>query len=119
MLVLIAPEAEPTTIAGELVIPIETCTCTPPCRCRRSWFGVASGGATPTALVADRAGIEPTELRQVVAEHLMRVTGEVGQEIEADVDAVLDQLGAITQRFPDGAALARVGDHVTEVNGLE
>ncbi len=115
----VAPEAEPTTIAGELVIPLESCRCAAPCRCRRSWFGIASGGATPTAVVADRAGVEPTDLRLVVAKHLKRLTGphELDMEIDRHVDAVLDQLGAITQRFPDGAALARVGDHVTEVKG--
>lgn len=105
----VAPESEPTTIAGELVIPLESCTCTAPCRCRRSWFGMASGGVTPTAVVADRVGVEPVVLRLVIAEHLKRLAAP------GSVDAVLDQLYAITQRFPEGAILARVGDHVTEV----
>lgn len=108
-----APEQQSSTVAGELVIPVESCTCVAPCWCRRSWFGIASGGATPIAVVADRSGVEPHELRQIVADHLVHMT-ELPTH-DTDVDAVLDELHAITQRFSDGARLARVGDHVTEM----
>jgi len=133
MLVLVAsgdqnhrvPEVEPTTIAGELVIPIESCTCDTLCRCRRSWFGIASGGVTPTAVVAERAGVEPAELRRFVAMHLKRKTADdenyrvVDTDVAAEVEAVLEQLEAITQQFPDGAELTRVGDHVTAVGASQ
>lgn len=109
----VALEAEPTTIAGELVIPVDSCSCATLCRCRRSWFGIASGGATPIAVVADRAGVDAAELRHVVADQLARISGRV--VADSDVDSALDQIRSATERFPNGAFLARVGDHVTEV----
>ncbi|HUG00205.1 MAG TPA: hypothetical protein VMM60_18915 [Ilumatobacter sp.] len=63
--------------------------------------------------MADRPGVEPDELRQIVAEHLARLTGLAVSDI--DVDEVLHHIDEVTQRFPNGASLARVGDHVTEV----
>jgi hypothetical protein len=109
----VAPETEPTTIAGELVIPVDSCSCNALCRCRRSWFGIASGGTTPTALVAERAGVSAAELRHVVADQLARICGR--RVDDSEVDAALDQIRSLTEQFPNGACLARVGDHVTEV----
>ncbi len=119
MLVLVAPHAQDrskpsNTVAGELVVPsVAGCDCEAPCRCATAWFGIASGGATATAIVADRPGVRPSELRQIVSEHVARTRGiAVDQVLGSDVESIVAGVSDVTCRFAEGTVVELVGDRI-------
>ena len=61
------------TVEGELVSGVATeCDDGHQCGCNRGFVGLASSRATTTAMIVERPGIEPDDLRDAVYESLRR-----------------------------------------------
>ena len=68
-----APGDYAWTVEGELVTPMATeCASGDRCGCNRGFPGLASGKATTTAMVVDRPGVTPADLRDAVYDWLDR-----------------------------------------------
>ncbi len=128
------------TVEGELVTPVATgCASGEACGCNRGFPGLASGFATTTAMVVERPGVTPADLRDAVYDWLDRggwvslleqtavdrsvATGHDGclgvtdyADIDAMVDAVIDEhldmIEEVCSSFPEGTVVARHGQLV-------
>jgi hypothetical protein len=136
-----APGDYAWTVEGELVTPVATeCASGERCGCNRGFPGLASGRATTTALVVDRPGVGPTDLRDAVYDWLDRggwvdllrqtaidrsvAAGRGGHlepwdhdDVQAMVDAVIDEhvemIEEVCSTFPEGTVLVRQGPLVS------
>jgi hypothetical protein len=126
-------------VDGEIVTPV-VLECTEPasCPCDHSWAGLATGGFSALAEVADRPNMTEAQLRRAIHGLLddVGVIGGLIETIEAD-DVALDggqcddpvwaiermiddhvaQIEAICESFPIGAVLSRLGDLVAPTVG--
>jgi hypothetical protein len=128
------------TVEGELVTPVATeCASGEECGCNRGFPGLASGFATTTAMVVERPGVTPADLRDAVYDWLDRggwvglleqaavdrsiAAGHDGclgvteyADIDAMVDAVIDEhldmIEEVCSSFPEGTVVARHGQMV-------
>lgn len=81
-------------VDGEIVMPVVVECGVPACdRCLRGWIGLVSHGATTTAMVVDRPGVTPVDLRRRVHDWLDRagVVDTVVQAVEAGAYEVAGQ----------------------------
>ena len=128
------------TVEGELVTPVATdCASGERCGCNRGFPGLASGRATTTAMVVDRPGVGPSDLRDAVFDWLDRggwidllrqtatdrslTAGRDGDpepcdhDVEAMVDAVIDEhvdmIEEVCSAFPEGTVIVRQGPLVS------
>ncbi len=129
------------TVEGELVTPVATeCASGERCGCNRGFPGLASGRATTTAMVVDRPGVGPSDLRDAVFDWLDRggwiellrqtaidrslAAGHGGQlepcddaDIDALVDSVIDEhvdmIEEVCSAFPEGTVIVRQGPLVS------
>jgi hypothetical protein len=137
-----APGDYAWTVEGELVTPVATeCASGERCGCNRGFPGLARGRATTTALVVDRPGVGPSDLRDAVFDWLDRggwidllrqtaiersvAAGRGGHleprdddDIDSMVDAVIDEhvdmIEEVCSAFPEGTVIVRQGPLVSE-----
>jgi hypothetical protein len=129
------------TVEGELVTPVATeCADGDRCGCARGFPGLASALATTTAMIVERPGVTESDLRDAVFDWLDRggwidlleraaversiAAGHDGclgaserQEIDATVDAIVDEhverIHEVCASFPEGTVVERHGSVVT------
>lgn len=102
------------TAEGELVYLESTSCRNPLCGCDRGFVGMASRRATTTAKVADRPGLTPVLLRQVLVDSLkaggwldaMAAAGVA----ETGVDDLLKLLDSVVGSAPAETIVRRTGD---------
>jgi hypothetical protein len=144
MLVLVAtrelgrllPSDRQFAVEGELVAPVVLECPDRHCDvCSRAWFGLASHAGTTTAMVADRPGVSEADLRRAIHDWLdcQGTIDLIVQAVEADgytldgvpitdpvaavaelVDAHIDQIRTICERYPIGTIVSRMGVLVSE-----
>jgi hypothetical protein len=107
------------TVEGELVLAAPLLECHEPrrCGCGRGFPGLASARATTTALVADRAGVGPDDLRRAIRDSLDRQGWLRGLAPDDVAEVVADAARTISRTagsFPLGAVLSRDGEEVWE-----
>lgn len=130
------------TVEGELVTPVTPECSDVRCGCNRGFPGLASGKATTTAMVVERPGITPADLRDAIEDYLdrsgwMRLIEQTAIErwygrghdealddpddlddpdelIRALVDEHVEMIEQLCATFPVGTVLSRSGELVTE-----
>jgi hypothetical protein len=136
-----APDDYAWTVDGELVTPLaQDCQDGDRCGCARGFPGLASGLATTTAMIVERPGVTPSDLRDAVYDWLDRggwidllertaaersiAAGEEGwltaaddDDVDAMIDAIIDEhveaMAQVCASFPVGSIVVRQGDLVT------
>jgi hypothetical protein len=105
------------TVEGELVLPGPLLECHEPqrCGCGRGFPGLASARATTTAMVVERAGIGPDDVRRAIRDSLERqgwLRGLSAADVAVLVDDAARSISWTAARFPLGAVLACGGGEV-------
>ena len=100
------------TVEGELVLigPMLECHEPQRCGCGRGFPGLGSARATTTAMVVERAGIGPDDLRKAIHDSLER-QGWLGDLDPEEAGALIDEEARLISwtaaQFPLGAVLSR------------
>lgn len=100
------------TVDGELVTPVVATCATPGCRCNTSFIGLASSGATSTALVVELPHLGTAELREALEGALERdgwLDLVAPEEIRELVDEHVEAIEAACARFIVGTVVERHG----------
>ena len=116
------------TVEGELVTPVAAeCASSERCGCTRGFPGLASDRATTTAMVVDRPGVTPLDLRDAVYDYLDRGgwidllaeteverSGPDGvHDLDALVDAIIDEhvesVEQVCSSYTTGTVVSRRG----------
>ena len=99
-----------STVDGEVVMfPVAPCDCTD-CECSRGFVGVASSGATSTALVVNLPGMTLARLREALFDSLNRGGWlDLLSAAEADevVDGQISLIRRICRTYPTGTLIRR------------
>ncbi|MCU1360285.1 MAG: hypothetical protein JWN99_1574 [Ilumatobacteraceae bacterium] len=103
-------------LEGELVTPV-TASCGSPdsCGCGRGFPGLASSRATTTAMVVERAQLNPDNLRLALRDSLDRggwLQWSTDLEIDELLDAHVDAIAMVCHHFEAGAVVGRRDDAV-------
>jgi len=119
MLVLVAtrerqgerPDDYDWTVEGELVTPLAAeCAAGDRCGCTRGFPGLASDRATTTAMVVDRPGVTPGDLRDAVHDYLER-----GGWIDLLEETEVERSGPEGLAEVDDVVAAIVDEHVESI----
>lgn len=104
------------TVEGELVTALAAeCSSPDRCGCGRGFSGLGSSRATTTAMVVERPGLTPSDLRRALADSLERegwTTGLVDAEIEELIDEHVAVTALVCTRYPVGTVITRDGRFV-------